>query len=186
MHSAAPDRAPTPPESDIVVCLTAFARALQSEFQPRAFLADFSAALQPFVPHDRLGIGYLSDDGRTFSVFAEHGGPGFLPPTDRYTTDLGGAARFPVADSPLAPVFEGEVLCVADLPADPRFTDHAAEVRSTGLKSAMFVPLLSGSRVVGKLSAATRVAAVYGDAHVERLRRVGGMIGPFYEVMPPP
>ena len=183
MHSATPDRAPTPPESDIVVCLEAIARALHSEFQPRAFLADFSTALQPFVPHDRLGIGYLSDDGRTFSVFAEHGGPGFLPPTDRYTTDLRGAARFPVADSPLAPVFEGEVLCVADLPADPRFTDHAAELRSTGLKSAMFVPLLSGSRVVGKLSAATRVAAVYGDAHVERLRRVGRMIGPFIEVI---
>ena len=183
MHSAAPDRAPTPPESDIAVCLEAIARALHSEFQPRAFLADFSTALQPFVPHDRLGIGYLSDDGRTFSVFAEHGGPGFLPPTDRYTTDLRSAARFPVADSPLAPVFEGEVLCVADLPGDPRFTDHAAELRSTGLKSAMFVPLLSGSRVVGKLSAATRVAAVYGDAHVERLRRVGRMIGPFIEVI---
>ena len=183
MHSVAPDRAPTPPESDIVVCLEAIARALHSEFQPRAFLADFSTALQPFVPHDRLGIGYLSDDGRTFSVFAEHGGPGFLPPTDRYTTDLRGAARFSLADSRLAPVFEGEVLCVADLPADPRFTDHAAELRSTGLKSAMFVPLLSGSRVVGKLSAATRVAAVYGDAHVERLRRVGRMIGPFIEVI---
>ena len=45
------------------------------------------------------------------------------------------------------------------------------------------MPLLSGSRVAGKLSAATRVAAVYGDAHVERLRRVGRMIGPFIEVI---
>ena len=183
MDPATPDTGPKAPESDVLVCLAAIARALHGEFQPRAFLADFSTALQPFVPHDRLGIGYLSDDGRTFSVFAEHGGAGFLPPTDRYTTDLRGAARFPVANSPLAPVFEGEVLCVADLPADPRFTDHAAELRSTGLKSAMFVPLLSGSRVVGKLSAATRVAAVYGDAHVDRLRRVGRMIGPFIEII---
>ena len=47
----------------------------------------------------------------------------------------------------------------------------------------MFVPLLSGSRVVGKLSAATRVAALYGDAHVERPRRVGRMIGPFIEII---
>ncbi len=183
MHSAASDRGPTPPESEIVVCLEAIARVLQSEFQPRALLADLSTALHPFIPHDRLGIGYLSDDGRTFSVFAEHGGPGFLPATDRYTTDLRGAARFPVADSPLAPVFEEEVLRVADLPADPRFAGHAAELRSTGLKSAIFVPLLSGSRVIGELSAATRVAAVYGDAHVERLRRVGHMIGPFIEVI---
>ncbi len=57
------------------------------------------------------------------------------------------------------------------------------ELRSTGLKSAMFVPLLSGSRVIGKLSAATRVAAEYGDVHVERLRTVGRMIGPFIEVI---
>jgi transcriptional regulator with GAF, ATPase, and Fis domain len=183
MHSAAPDGGPTLPESDIVVCLEAIARALHSEFQPRAFLADLSAALEPFVPHDRLGICYLSDDERTFSVFAEHGGPGFLRPTDRYTTDLRGAVRFPVASSPLAPVFEGKILRVADLPADPRFADHAAELRSTGLKSAIFVPLISGSRVVGMLSAATRVAALYGDAHVERLRSVGRMIGPFIEVI---
>jgi Nif-specific regulatory protein len=183
MDPAAPDRAPTLPKSDFVVCLEAFARALQSEFQPRVFLADFSAALQPFVPHDRLGIGYLSDDGRTFSVFAEHGGPGFLPPTDRYTIDLRGAARFPVADSPLAPVFAGEVLCVADVLADPRFADHATELRSTGLKSTIFVPLFSGGRVIGKLSAATRVAAVYTDVHVERLHSIGRMIGPFIEAI---
>jgi transcriptional regulator with GAF, ATPase, and Fis domain len=183
MDSAAPDIASTPPDSDALVCLAAIARALHGEFQPRTFLADVSAALQPFVPHDRLGIGYLSDDGRTFSVFAEHGGPGFSPSTDRYTTDLGGAARFPVAASPLAPVFEGEMLCVADLAADARFADHAAEWRSTGLKSALFVPLLSGGRVVGKLSAASRLAAAYGDAHVERLREVGRMAGPFIEMI---
>jgi transcriptional regulator with GAF, ATPase, and Fis domain len=183
MHSATPETGATPPESDVLVCLAAIARALQGEFQPRAFLADFSTALHPLVPHDRLGIGYLSDDRRTFSIFAEHGGSGFLPPTDRYTTDVRGAARFPVAESPLAAVFNGDILRVADLPADPRFADHAEELRATGLRSAMFVPLLSGSRVIGKLSAATRGAAEYGDVHVERLRTVGRMIGPFIEVI---
>jgi Nif-specific regulatory protein len=183
MDSARPESVASPPESDVLVCLAAIARALHGEFQPRAFLDDFSTALQPFIPHDRLGLGYLSDDRRTFSVFAEHGGPGFLPPTDRYTTDLRGATRFPVADSPLALVFNGEILRVADLPTDPRFADCAVERRSTGLRSAMFVPLVSGSRVIGKLSAASRVPAVYDDVHVERLRSVGRMIGPFIEVI---
>jgi transcriptional regulator with GAF, ATPase, and Fis domain len=183
MDCTTPESVATPPEPDVLVCLAAIARALHGEFQPRAFLAEFSTALQPFVPHDRLGIGYLADDGRTFSVFAEHGGPGFLPPTDRYTTDLGGATRFPVADSPLAPVFDGEILRIADLPADLRFADCAAELRSTGLKSAMFVPLVSGSRVIGKLSAASRVPATYDDLHVERLRSVARMIGPFIEMI---
>jgi GAF domain-containing protein len=183
MKSGPPASEAIPRESDLALCLTAIARSLDAGFEPRAFLNNFSAALQPFVPHDRLGIGFLSDDGRTYSVFAEHSGSGFLPPTDRYTTDLRGPTRFAVADSPLAPVFEGRVLCVPGLPSDPRFADHAAQLRSTGLKSATFVPLLSGSRVVGELSAATRVAAVHSDANVERLRTVGRMIGPFIELI---
>ena len=50
MHPPARDSGATPAASDIVVCLEAIARALHGEFQPRAFLADFSTALQPFVP----------------------------------------------------------------------------------------------------------------------------------------
>lgn len=90
--------------SDLSACLTAIRRALEAGFQSRAFLADFSTVLGPLIPHDRLGIGYLADDRRTFSVFAEHGAPGFLPETDRYTTDLERPVRFPVADSPFAEV----------------------------------------------------------------------------------
>ena len=83
MDCATPEiRLPTP-ESDVLVCLTAVARALHAEFQPRAFLDGFSTALNPVVPHDRLGIAYLADDRRTFSVFAEHGRQGVLPTTDR-------------------------------------------------------------------------------------------------------
>ncbi len=66
-------------ESDVSVCLAAIGRALEAEFRPRVFLDDLSAELCPLVPHDRLGIGYLADDRRTFSVFAEHGAPVFLP-----------------------------------------------------------------------------------------------------------
>ena len=95
---------PARPEPDLLVCLAAIGRALEGEFDPRAFLDDLSAKLRPLVPHDRLSIGYLADDRRTFLVFAEHGAPGFLPETDRYTTDLEPPARFPFADSPLAEV----------------------------------------------------------------------------------
>ena len=57
---------------------------------------------------------------------------------------------------------------LADVRADPRFADHAAPLRSTGLKSAVFVPLLNGSRVIGTLSAASSVGAAYDEAHVDR------------------
>ena len=183
MDSATPQSGATPPEADLLVCLAVIARALEAEFQPRSFLDDLSTVLHPLVPHDSLGIGYLADDRRTFSVFAEHGTGGFLPPTDRYTTDLRGAVRFPASDSPLSGVFDGDVLCVSDLLSDPRFARHARELKATGLRSAVFVPLLSGSRVVGGIGVASRTAAAYGDVHVDWMSRAGRMIGPFVDTI---
>jgi Nif-specific regulatory protein len=175
--------AATPPESALLVCLAAIGRALETEFQPRAFLKDFSTGLGPLVPHDRLAIGYLADDGRTFSVFAEHGAPGFLPATDRYTTDRERPARVPVAGSPLVEVFDGQLLCASDLPADPRFARYRDPLEAARLRSAISVPLLAGSRVIGALGAASRVADAYGPVHVERMRALGRLIGPFIETI---
>ena len=182
MAAATPRAEPTPRESDLV-CLAAIGRALHAEFQPRLFMEELSTALRPLVPHDRLDICYLAEDRRTFSVFGEHGASGFLPPTERYTTDLERPARFPVADSPLAVVFDGDVLCARHLRADPHFVHHADEVRAAGLESGVFVPLMTGSRVIGELSAASRVADAYDDVHVEQLRSVGHLIGPFIEMI---
>jgi transcriptional regulator with GAF, ATPase, and Fis domain len=172
-----------PQDGDLFVCLAAIGRALHAEFQPRLFLDELSTALRSLVPHDRLEIGYLAEDRRTFSVFAEHGTPGFLPRTERYTTDLERTARFPVADSPLAVVFDGEVLCASHLQADPHFVRHADELRAAGLQSAVFVPLMTGNRVIGELGAVSRVADAYDDVHIERLRSVGHLIGPLIEMM---
>jgi Nif-specific regulatory protein len=182
MDSATPETGPASPESGLFVGLAAIARALHAGFEPRAFLDDFSTALQPLVSHDELGIAYLADDSRTFSVFAGDGGSAFLPATDRYTTDLRGAARFTVTESPLATAFEGEVLCVSDLLTDPRFVGEG-DLHAAGLQSAIVVPLISGNRVIGGLSAGSRVAHAYRDVHVDRLRTVGHMFGPFIEVI---
>jgi transcriptional regulator with GAF, ATPase, and Fis domain len=170
-------------EPDLQFLLVAIGRALEAEFQPRVFLDELSTALGPFVPHDRLDVGCLADDRRTFSVFAEHGAPGFLPGTDRYTTDLEHPMRFPVAESPLADVFNGNVLCASDLVADPRFVVYRDQLQTTALRSAIFVPLLVGSRIIGGLSAMSRVADAYGPVHVERMRSVGRLIGPFIETI---
>ena len=183
MEAAAPRAQPTPQDGDLLVCLAAIGRALHAEFQPRLFLDELSTALRSLVPHDRLDIGYLAEDRRTFSVFAEHGAAGFLPRTERYTTDLERTTRFPVADSPFAVVFDGEVLCASHLQTDPRFVRHADELRAAGLQSAVFVPLMAGNRVIGELGAASRVADAYDDVHIERLRSVGHLIGPLIEMI---
>jgi transcriptional regulator with GAF, ATPase, and Fis domain len=183
MDPATADTGPAQPASRLLDCLEAIASALDGEFQPRSFLGPFSAALHPLVPHDRLGIGYLGDERRTYSVFAEHGERGFLPPTERYTTDLERPAHFPVADFPLAQVFDGEVLCAPDLAADPRFAGHRDQGQTVVLRSALVVPVLVGSRVIGELGAYSRAAGIYGPVHVERMRTVGRLIGPAIETI---
>ena len=174
---------PTSDESELLVCLAAIRRALETEFQPRAFLDDLSTTLGPLVPHDRLGVCYLADDRRTYSVFAEHGTPGLLPWTDRFTTDLERAARFPVAGSPLADVFDGNVLYVPDLLTDTRFVRDRDEIERAALRSAIFVPLLVGGRVIGQLAAVSPVEDAYGTVHVDRMRTVGQLMGPFIETI---
>jgi hypothetical protein len=49
---------PTPPESDIVVCLEAIARALHSEFQPRALLG-FRDGVAMFTIHPLENAAWL-------------------------------------------------------------------------------------------------------------------------------
>jgi len=181
MDPATPETGPTSPESGLLVCLAAIGRALETEFQPRAFLDDCSTALQPLVPHDRLRIGYLADDRRTFSVFAERGGPDVVPTTDRYTTDLRRVARFPATDALFGPLFDGGIVCVPDMSVDARFYPYRDSLR--GLRSTIMVPLVAGTRVIGYISTAHRESGAFSAVHVERMRALGCLMGPFVEVI---
>ncbi len=178
-----PPRGAAPPDPGLLLCLAAIGRALESEFQPRRFLDELSTVLGPLVPHDRLSIGYLADDRRTVSIFAEHGASVFLPETDRYTTDRERPVRFPVADSPVGDLLDGTALCVSDLLADPRFVRQRDQLQAAELRSAIFAPLLVGTRMIGALSAMSRLPDAYGPVHIERMRTVGRLIGPFIEVI---
>jgi hypothetical protein len=65
--------------ADLVACLAAIGRSLDDAFDPRKFLGEFSAELQRLIPHDRLVIACLTDDRRTFTVFAQHAANGPVP-----------------------------------------------------------------------------------------------------------
>jgi hypothetical protein len=58
-------------DPDLLASLTAIGRAMQGDFDPQRFLAEFSAHLQRLLPHDRLLIAYC-EEGGSLSVFAEH------------------------------------------------------------------------------------------------------------------
>ena len=78
----------------LVCSLGAIGRALQEKFDPQGFLKEFSAHVQRVLPHDRLMIAYLEDEGRTFTVFAEYAAVGPLLHEGHYTVSFDPGGRY--------------------------------------------------------------------------------------------
>lgn len=68
--------------ADLLASLSALGRSMRDGVDPHRFLSGFSPRVERLIPHDRLVIDLLDEDGRTFSVFAEHAerGPRFSDP----------------------------------------------------------------------------------------------------------
>ncbi len=169
--------------ADLVASLAALGRSMHEKFDPQRFLAEFSAKIQRLVPHDRLVLDHLDDDGRTFTVFAEHAAPDLTLHEEHYTTTLNPAGRYVVAEWAIRDVFGGQPMRIDDFRADPRFARpnaHETRVRET-LRSGLVLPLDSGGRVVGALVFTSLAPHAYTDAHLAASRQVADLIGPFIE-----
>jgi len=169
---------------NLVCSLGAIGRALQEEFDPQYFLKEFSACVQSMLPHDRLLIAYLEDEGRTFSVFAEYSPVGPLLHEGHYTVAFDPGGRYTPEEWALRPVFAGEAMLVKDLRADPRVAGGesiALRALEAGVRSRVGVPLYGGGRTIGALLAASFTPDAYTEAHVAAARQVADLIGPFIE-----
>ncbi|HSB73323.1 MAG TPA: sigma 54-interacting transcriptional regulator [Candidatus Methylomirabilis sp.] len=170
--------------ADLLASLAAIGRSMQEEFDPRRFLDEFSARIGRLIPHDRLVVDLLHEDGRTFTVFAEHAPPELALHQNYYTTSFDPQARYVVAEWVLRTVFAGEAMLVRDFRDDPRFTQvnpFERRVQEAGLRSALLVPLESGGRVIGALVATSLQPETYAETHLDAARQVAALIGPFVE-----
>ena len=170
--------------ADLLASLVAIGRSVQEEFEPRRFLDQLSDCLQRQVPHHRLVVDYLDENGRTFSVLAEHAAPELLLHADHYTTAFDPGTRYVVAEWVLRTVFAGDAMRVDDFPADPRFADlnpYERKLVDTGLRSGLLAPLESGGRVIGALVVTTQAVQAYTDQHLAIFRQVADLIAPFIE-----
>ncbi len=168
----------------LLLSLVAIGRSMQEEFDPQRFLDEFSAQIQDVIPHDRLVIDYLEEDGQTFTVFAEHAPPDLVLHEEHYTTTFAPQARYVVAQWVLRHVFAGEAMLVRDLPADPRFTGvnpFERKLQEAGIRSGVLVPMESGGRVIGALVATSLTPHAYTQTHLAAARQVSSLIGPFIE-----
>jgi len=171
-------------DADLLVSLTAIGRAMEEEFDPRRFLEEFSAKLQGLIPHDRLVIDHLDENGRTFTVFAEHAPPGLRLHEEHYTTAFDPHARYVVADWAIRRVFAGEEVLVHDLATDPRFAALNPDERrllEAGIRSGVGVPLRSGGRIIGALAATSLTPHLYNQTLVATTQQVADLIAPFIQ-----
>jgi transcriptional regulator with GAF, ATPase, and Fis domain len=169
---------------DLVASLAAIGRSLREVFDPQRFLNGFSEQIQHLIPHDRIVVDYLDEDGRTFTVFAEHAPAGLAMHEAHYTTTFAPQARYVVAEWVIRAVFAGEAMLVRDFSADPRFASlNPFERRflEAGLRSGLFVPLASGGRVIGTIAVTCLTSHAYGEAHLSVLQQVANLTGPFIE-----
>ena len=170
--------------TDLLCSLAAIGRSMQEEFDPKRFLEEFSACVERLIPHDRLVITHLEEDGRTFTVFAEHAPRGPLLHEGHYTTTFDPQARYVVAEWTIRPVFSGETMVVGDLQTDPRFANlnpSEHKVKEAGLRSLLRVPLYSGGRVIGGLATTSLTPHIYTPAHLAAAQQVADLVGPFIE-----
>ncbi len=183
-----PDAAPDAPAGGLagLACsLGAIGHALQEDFDPQRFLKEFSSHVQRVIPHDRLMILYLEDEGRTFTVFAEYAAAGPLLHDGHYTVAFDPEGRYTPEKWGLWPDFTREPQLVKDLRADPRVSKGGDSARSralkAGVRSRVGVPLQSGARTIGALLAASFTPDVYTEGHVAAARQVADLIAPFIE-----
>ena len=169
--------------ADLLASLTAIGHSLQEAFDPQRFLAEFSVPVERLVPHDRLMIAHLEEGGQ-LSVFAEYARRGPLVHAGHYTIDFDPAGHYSPDEQVLSSVLAGEPMLVHDIQADPRFVPSSgapARVRQVGLRSRLAVPLRSGGRTVGTLSATSYEPNLYREDHLTAIQHVADLIAPFIE-----
>src|SRR5262245_5008142 len=83
--------------TDLFSAVTALAEAAERPFDPQRFLDPLSTRIQKRIPHRRLVILRLSEDAKTFTIFAEHAPPGTSAHDGFWTTAFDPRARFQVA-----------------------------------------------------------------------------------------
>jgi transcriptional regulator with GAF, ATPase, and Fis domain len=168
--------------ADLLASLGAIGRSMQDRFDPRRFLGPFSERIQHLIPHDRLVIDYLEDDGRTFTVFAEHAPPELAVHEQHYTTDFDPRGRCVITEWGIRPAFGGDSLRVDDVGIDAHFTaanPFERRVFEAGIRSLLAVPLRGADRIVGALVATSLQVGRYTDEHLALMRQVADLISPF-------
>jgi len=170
-------------KAGILDALAALGRSLGEEVDPRTSLDDFSRLLRAWVPHDRLVVASLADDGSSFTILAEQMGPLGALHEGHYTNLGSPRARHPIGDWGIAEVFRGSSMVAPDLHTDPRFATRPGElpILQAGIRSGIAAPLVHGGRVVGALIATSVIPNIHHIDHLPIFTCLADIVAPFVQ-----
>src|SRR6266478_3987357 len=167
----------------------ALARSMRGEFDPRRFLEALSSQVRQVIPHDRLTLVYLEENGRTFSVFGEHAfgehpAGGALRHEGHYTIGCDPGSRYTSEQIGRASVFAGKPEVVRDYQAGADIAEAERNHRcpfTAGLRSSVTLPIYGSERVSGALIIGSFAPDVYIESYVKTGQRIAEFLGPLVE-----
>ena len=167
----------------------ALARSMRGEFDPRRFLEALSSQVRQVIPHDRLTLVYLEENGRTFSVFGEHAfgehtAGGALRHEGHYTIGCDPGSRYTAEQIGRASVFAGQPEVVRDYQASADIAEAERNRRcpfTAGLRSSVTLPIYGAERVSGALIIGSFTPDVYTESSVKTGQRIAEFLGPLVE-----
>ena len=158
-----------------LAALNAIGQTLAASLEVADVFPVFATAARTLVPHDRVGVALLSEDGTTLErlAFAAH---------DQHQVSWGDRLR--LADTGLRVVIEREQgLWSADAYHDPRVVlphDRAA-VEREGIRSVICVPLRAKGRAFGILTFACTEPGRYSESELRAAQQIADQIAPFLD-----
>src|SRR5882724_8494558 len=167
----------------------ALARSMRGEFDPRRFLEALSSQVRQVIPHDRLTLVYLEENGRTFSVFGEHAfgehtAGGALRHEGHYTIGCDPGSRYTAEQIGRASVFAGQPEVVRDYQASADIAEAERNRQcpfTAGLRSSVTLPIYGAERVSGALIIGSFTPDVYTESSVKTGQRIAEFLGPLVE-----
>jgi signal transduction histidine kinase len=153
----------------------AITQALVASLEVAEVFPVFAEAARALVPHDRVGVALLSDDGTALERLA-------VAAHDQRQVTWGDRVR--LRDTGLRVVIERDQgLWCADAQHDPRVAlphDRAA-VRREGIRSAICVPLRAKGRAFGVLTFACAEPNRYSEQALHAAQQIADQIAPFLD-----
>ncbi|MEO9821250.1 MAG: ATP-binding protein [Paracoccaceae bacterium] len=152
------------------------AQSLAGHVDLRTAVEAVSSELSKLVPHDHIDAAMLTPE-RDEVVVYETG----------IQTSWGDKRR-KVDDSPIRDIFVGNTssMIFEDALRDPRVTFDGSDsqpIKEFGLRARIHMKLEIAGTVIGALSLSARQIGVFHDAHLEALRVVANVIGPYFHVL---